>query len=89
MLKARSEVDICDLLPRVRAPTLVIHGDGDEVVPVSEGHLLASEIPGAKFVSVASRNHVLLEHEPAWQDFKDAVLQFTTASLTEAVPLPQ
>lgn len=89
LLKARSEVDICDLLPKVRAPTLVVHGDGDEVVPASEGHLLANEIPGAVFVSVASRNHVLLEHEPAWQDFKDAVLHFTTASLPERAPLPK
>ena len=39
--------------------------------------LLASEIPGAQFVELDSPNHVLLEHEPAWTRFQDAVLDFT------------
>jgi pimeloyl-ACP methyl ester carboxylesterase len=64
----------------VRAPTLVLHADGDEVVPVAEGRRLAAEIDGASLVMLASRNHVLLEHEPAWQDFKDAVLSFAGKS---------
>ncbi len=33
--------------------------------------------PGATFVLLDSRNHVLLEHEPAWQAFQQAVLEFT------------
>lgn len=77
LLVARASVDINELLPKVRTPTLVLHSERDEVVPVSEGHRLASEIPGARFVSLESCNHVLLEHEPAWRDFKDAVLAFT------------
>jgi pimeloyl-ACP methyl ester carboxylesterase len=80
LLAARADVDIRDMLPKVRAPTLVLHADGDEVVPPAEGLRLAGEIPGARFVSLASRNHVLLEHEDAWQDFKRAVLEFTGAS---------
>lgn len=76
LLGARADVDIRDLLTQVTTPTLVLHADGDEVVPVAEGRRLASEIPDATFVSLSSRNHVLLEHEPAWQDFCDAVLEF-------------
>jgi DNA-binding NarL/FixJ family response regulator len=41
---------------------------------------LATEIPGAQFVELESRNHVLLEHEPAWARFKEAVLEFTGQS---------
>ena len=63
-------------LAAVRAPTLVLHARGDEVCPIDEGRLLASAIPGAEFVELDSRNHVLLEHEPAWQRFKEAVLSF-------------
>ena len=37
---------------------------------------LASRIPGAEFVELDSRNHILLEHEPAWQRFCEAVLAF-------------
>jgi DNA-binding CsgD family transcriptional regulator len=64
----------------VRAPTLVLHARSDEVMPIAEGRLLASGIPGAEFVELDSRNHVLLEHEPAWQRFCDAVLAFNGTS---------
>ena len=52
----------------------VLHGRGDEVVPVEEGRLLASRIPGAEIVELDSHNHILLEAEPAWARFQDAVL---------------
>ena len=77
LLELRGEVDIVDLLPRVQVPTLVIHGRDDNVIPLSEGQLLASSIPGAQFVELQSKNHVLLEHEPAWGRFQEAVLDFT------------
>ena len=51
----------------------------DEVVPIAEGRLLASGIPGAEFVELDSRNHILLEQEPAWQRFCEAVLAFLRA----------
>jgi pimeloyl-ACP methyl ester carboxylesterase/DNA-binding CsgD family transcriptional regulator len=79
LLAARAEMDVTDLLGRVRAPTLVIHGREDNIVPIAEGRLLASAIPGAEFVQLESRNHVLLEHEPAWKRFSEAVLEFTGA----------
>ena len=49
----------------------------DEAVPFSQGELLASAIPNARFVELDSGNHILLAHEPAWQRFKDEVLAFT------------
>lgn len=82
LLEARAEVDICELLPQVRTPTLVLHSRNDEVVPISEGQQLAVEIPGAEFVELDSRNHVLLEHEPAWSRFQQEVLAFTQGAAT-------
>lgn len=79
LLEARSRADISTLLPRVRVPTLVMHASGDEVVPVAEGRRLAASIPGAQFVELDSRNHVLLAHEPAWQVFQQEILAFTGA----------
>jgi DNA-binding NarL/FixJ family response regulator len=61
----------------VRVPTLVIHARLDAVCPIAEGRLLATEIADAHFVELESRNHVLLEHEPAWARFQDEVLAFT------------
>jgi pimeloyl-ACP methyl ester carboxylesterase/DNA-binding CsgD family transcriptional regulator len=84
LLETRAEADVNDLLSQVRVPTLVLHARHDEVVPFSEGRNLASEIPGAEFVELESRNHVLLAHEPAWQEFQQAVLEFTGSQLADA-----
>ena len=69
-------IDISELTPRVRAPTLVLHGTGDSAVPFDQGRRLAALIPGARFVSLESRNHILLEDEPAWPRFLDEVRRF-------------
>jgi pimeloyl-ACP methyl ester carboxylesterase/DNA-binding CsgD family transcriptional regulator len=76
LLEARAQIDVSGLLEKVRVPTLVLHARDDEVIPVSAGRYLAARIPGAEFVELDSRNHVLLDPEPAWSRFKDAVLGF-------------
>jgi pimeloyl-ACP methyl ester carboxylesterase/DNA-binding CsgD family transcriptional regulator len=76
LLQARGEIDVAHLLGEVRAPTLVLHARHDEVVPLAAGRQVASGIPGAEFVELDSRNHVLLEQEPAWPRFQEAVLAF-------------
>jgi pimeloyl-ACP methyl ester carboxylesterase len=60
------QIDVSDLAPRVACPTLVLHARGDARVPFDEGRRAAGLIPGARFVPLDSRNHVLLEHEPAF-----------------------
>jgi pimeloyl-ACP methyl ester carboxylesterase len=77
LLRTRADTDVTTLLKEVRTPTLVLHARNDAIAPLSEGRFLASEIPGAQFVELDSANHVLLEHEPAWARFQDAVLEFT------------
>jgi len=77
LLQSRAEVDVFRYLHQVRVPTLVIHAQDDEVVPLAAGRQLAAEIPGAEFLQLDSRNHILLENEPAWDRFKSAVLEFT------------
>ena len=86
LLATRAHVDVRRLLGDVRVPTLVIHARGDEVIPIGSGKILASEIPGAEYVELDSANHILLEDEPAWQRFCDAVLAFigVTAPATPA-----
>lgn len=77
LMLARSEVDVRELMNQVRVPTLVIHALHDNVTPISASRELAAGIPNAEFLQLESRNHVLLEHEPAWSRFKEAVLEFT------------
>lgn len=85
LLESRAEVDVASLLEKVRTPTLVLHSRGDEVVPISEGRILAAGIKGAQFVELDSKNHVLLEDEPAWARFCDEVLEFTGVEARERV----
>jgi len=86
LLEARAVVENTADLGQVRVPTLVLHARNDEVVSIDEGRLLAAGIPGAEFVELDSRNHVLLEHEPAWQRFCEAVLSFTQGGVSSAAP---
>lgn len=76
LLKARAEIDIVELLGRVQSPTLILHSRDDDVIPIAEGHILAAEIPGAQFVELDSKNHILLQTEPAWERFCAEVLDF-------------
>jgi pimeloyl-ACP methyl ester carboxylesterase len=69
-------IDVSDRLPLVSVPTLVLHARGDESVPFSEGRLLASLIPNARFVALDSRNHLILENEPAWPRLVSEVRAF-------------
>ena len=76
IMQATSNVDVTDMLPRVTVPTLVLHCRNDAAIPFDEGRTLAAGIPGAKFVALESRNHMLLEGEPAWQKFLDETEAF-------------
>jgi DNA-binding CsgD family transcriptional regulator len=53
-----------------------VHARGDARIPFEQGRLLASEIPGAHFVTLESRNHILIEAEPAWERFCEAFTDF-------------
>jgi pimeloyl-ACP methyl ester carboxylesterase len=89
MLEAFDRIDVRELAPRVRAPTLVLHAKGDLRVPFAEGRLIATSVPGARFVPLEGRNHLLLDGEPAWDRFLERVRGFLGVSTTRsAVRLP-
>jgi pimeloyl-ACP methyl ester carboxylesterase len=71
-----SQIDVRPLLREVRTPTLVFHSRQDQAVPFAQGEELAAGIPGAQFVALESRNHILIESEPAWPMFAEISRQF-------------
>jgi pimeloyl-ACP methyl ester carboxylesterase/DNA-binding CsgD family transcriptional regulator len=77
LLETRATINVVDLLGQVQAPTLVLHSRDDDVIPIAEGHILAAGIRGAQFIELDSKNHILLETEPAWERFCSEVLDFT------------
>jgi pimeloyl-ACP methyl ester carboxylesterase len=76
LMERDDEIDVRPLLRQVRVPTLVMHCDRDQVVSPKRGQLLAAEIPGARYVSLPSANHLIMETEPAWPLFLEELGQF-------------
>ncbi len=77
--EATGNIEITDLLPKVAVPTLVLHCRHDGIVPFDEGRRMAAMIPGARFVPLEGRNHLMLENEPAWPRFLEEVRTFLGA----------
>jgi len=73
-------LDALDCASKIRVPTLVMHAEHDALIPFAEARNTAASIPGAQLVSLPSRNHILLEHEPAWSRFLDEVSAFVGGS---------
>jgi pimeloyl-ACP methyl ester carboxylesterase/DNA-binding transcriptional LysR family regulator/AraC-like DNA-binding protein len=71
-----SAIDVRELLPKVQVPTLIFHSRNDQAVPFAQGAELAAGIPNAQFIALESRNHILLESEPAWQEFAGKTREF-------------
>ena len=58
LTRMNAEVDIREVLPLVRVPSLVMHRTGDRCLVVEEGRYLASRIPGARFVELPGNDHL-------------------------------
>jgi pimeloyl-ACP methyl ester carboxylesterase len=57
MLALCYEVDIAEDLPRVEAPTLVLHRDRDRAAPVAQGRQLAAGIRNGQFLELRGHAH--------------------------------
>ena len=69
-------MDVVALLPQIRTPTLVLHCRNDAVQPFEEGRFIAAGIPGARFVGLDGRNHLILEADPGWPRLQQEVESF-------------
>ena len=76
LYSAMQDIDVYELLGQVDVPTLVIHRRGDAIVPFEFGRELAAHIPGARFLPLEGRNHVIQPNEPANEIFRRAVEDF-------------
>jgi pimeloyl-ACP methyl ester carboxylesterase len=51
-------------LPQITAPTLVVHGKADRLVPSANAELIAARIPGAQFVLLEHASHLFSTDQP-------------------------
>jgi pimeloyl-ACP methyl ester carboxylesterase/DNA-binding CsgD family transcriptional regulator len=87
LLDSRADVDVSGLLGKINTPTLVLHVSKDHVIPFQNGQEIAAGIPGSEFIQLDSCNHILLESEPAWDRFREKVLDFTQVESRQIMPL--
>jgi len=74
------QIDITDILPSVRVPTLVIHCTADTLIGVEHGRFLAEHIPGARLVELPGDDHLFFIHE----QIGEVIEEFLTGSSGEA-----
>ncbi len=58
-------------------PTLVIHGETDELVPPENGRIIARAIPGARLAMIPHASHIFLTDQ--CKASLDAILSFLEA----------
>ncbi len=58
LTKMNAEIDVREVLPTIRVPSLVIHRSGDLCLKVEEGRFVASKIPACKYVELEGIDHL-------------------------------
>jgi len=66
--------DTYDRLPQIKAPTLVISGDADRMIPPENSRLLASRIPNSELVILKNKGHGFFVE--ATEEASRAILDF-------------
>jgi len=66
--------DTYDRLPQIRAPTLIVHGDQDVLIPVQNAYILHERIPGSRLHIIEGAGHVYFWERP--REAAQAVIDF-------------
>jgi class 3 adenylate cyclase len=82
LIRMNTQIDIRQILPTIRVPTLILHRTGDLDTHVEEGRWIARQVPGAHFVELPG-----IDHFP-WVGDQDAMLDEVEEFLTGARPAP-
>ena len=85
LMRANYEIDVRNLLPAIRVPTLILHRAGDKLVPIRAGRYLAEHIPGAKYAEIPGTDHFVFDQET--QDIiADQIQEFITGERRRLEP---
>jgi pimeloyl-ACP methyl ester carboxylesterase len=78
-MRMNSQIDISDVLPTIRVPTLVIHRTGDVTINVEGGRFLAKNIPDARYLELPGNDHPPMFGDNA-NEIADAIQEFLTGT---------
>ena len=73
-----NEIDLTDILPAVRVPTLILHRTDDQAVPIAGGRLLAKLIPGSTLIELKGNAHDIFHVDP--DPILDQIEEFVTGT---------
>jgi pimeloyl-ACP methyl ester carboxylesterase len=59
LARMNTKIDVRHVLPAIHVPTLVLHRAGDQDSNIEEGRYIAAHIPGAKFIELPGKDHLL------------------------------
>jgi 3-oxoadipate enol-lactonase len=68
-------------LSEIAAPTLIIHGESDRLIPSANGELLAKSIRGSRLVMLPQASHIFTTDRP--EESNQAVLSFLASNKME------
>ena len=83
IMKVNSQIDITDILPSIKASTLVLHRTEDALIDIEGGRTLAKMIPDAKLIEFSGRDHFAFMGEE-----RDQILGEIEAFVTGSKPKP-
>ncbi|MGH7924528.1 MAG: alpha/beta fold hydrolase, partial [Candidatus Binatus sp.] len=87
LMQANYEIDVRRILSAIRVPTLILHRQGDALVPIEAGRYLADHIPGARYVELPGNDHLLQAFDQDVLDFLlDRIEEFITGVLHHPRP---
>lgn len=82
LLRMNAQINVTDILPTIRVPTLVLHRLGDMVTAVEQGRFLAERIPGARLVELGGDDHLPFIGDNAGE-IAGYVMEFITGAPVE------
>lgn len=88
MVRGFHEIDVQKIAPTLNVPALVMHLKDDRLVSFDEGRLTAAHIPGARFVPLEGKNHVMLSTDPGWPHFWREFYRFLGVHPAKLSPTP-
>jgi pimeloyl-ACP methyl ester carboxylesterase len=81
LIRMNGQINVRDIIPTIRVPTLVIHRSGDRVIPAKAGRALAKHIPGARYIELPGEDHLVFVGDNS-SKIADAIEEFLTGSHT-------
>ena len=71
--------DSTELFATFKFPTVIVHGDSDELIPVERGRDMKATLPSAHYVEIAGSGHLPMMENPS--DVADALRFFTNIKI--------